>query len=179
MVTIPTPRDGWIRIETFRMSPRMRQPGSAVAQSDYTTHHVLLLLLEHLAIFSGKHSPPSPDFGKKLSSLVPITNSSESSCQSQKHPQNDCRRQSWCSMDRWPGTLHGRDISPGDFYCFYFHCQLYNRIGWGQTWKNNNIRSFSYYICRHFTMRVKINLESKICNSWLSIGPHGTQVPVN
>ena len=130
VVTIPTPRDGWIRIETFRMSPRMRQPViSRGSQSDYTTHHDLLLLLEHLAIFSGKHSPPSPDFGKKLSSLVPITNSSESSCQSQKHPQNDCRRQSWCSMDRWPGTLHGRDISPGDFYCFYFHCQLYNRIG--------------------------------------------------
>ena len=74
-----------------------------------------------------------PDFGKKLSSLVPITNSSESSCQSPKHPQNDCRRQSWCSMDRWPGTLHGRDISPGDFYCFYFHCQRYDRIVWGQT----------------------------------------------
>ena len=129
VVTIPTPRDCWIRTETFRMSPRMRQPViSRGSQSDYTTHQYSLLLLEHLAIFSGKHSPRPPDFGKKLSSLVPITNSSESSCQSQKHPQNDCRRQSWCSMDRWPGTLHGRDISPGDFYCFYFHQQKYNRI---------------------------------------------------
>ena len=132
-MTIPPPRDCWIRIETFRMSPRMRQPViSRGSQSDYTTHHDLLLLLEHLAIFSGKHSPHPPDFGKKLSSLVPITNSSESSCQSQKHPQNDCRRQSWCFMDRWPGTLHGRDFSPGDFYCFYFHQQSCstNTTGW-------------------------------------------------
>ena len=87
VVTIPTPRDCWIRTETFRMSPRMRQAKiSRGSQSDYTTHHDLLLLLEHLAIFSGKHSLAPPDFGKKLSSLVPITNSSESSCQSPKHP---------------------------------------------------------------------------------------------
>ena len=65
VVTIPTPRDGWIRIETFRMSPRMRQPAiSRGSQSDYTTHHDSLLLLEHLAIFSGKHSPGLQISGK-------------------------------------------------------------------------------------------------------------------
>ena len=38
VVTIPTPRDCWIRIETFRMSPRMRQPEiSRGSQSDYST----------------------------------------------------------------------------------------------------------------------------------------------
>ena len=114
VVTIPTPRDCWIRIETFRMSPRMRQPEiSRGSQSDYSTPR-LAAAVGTLGNFFRKTFAWPPDFGKKLSSLVPITNSSESSCQTQKHPRHDCRWQSRGSMDWWSGALHGRVVSPGD-----------------------------------------------------------------
>ena len=87
---------------------------SAVALSQTTLHTTTCCCCWNTWQFFQENILSPPDFGKKLSSLVPITNSSESSCQTQKHPRHDCRWQSRGSMDWWSGALHGRVVSPGD-----------------------------------------------------------------